>query len=663
MDTPDRGSAGVFGPGGRLDETLPGYEYRAEQETMAAEVWRALSGGSRLAIEAGTGVGKSLAYLVPAAHWVQQTHRKIAISTYTRILQSQLVTNDVPLLERVLDDPPAIAVAYGQENYLCRLRLNARISRGLFDTREQARAADRLLDWAEKTGDGILLNLPFTLPPRLRRRLGRDSAACRRHRCPYFGSCFYYRARRTWEHAGILILNHALFFAGSGDSGPLPKINAVVFDEAHRLEDACVRHFGTMVSQGWLAQVLDNLSPPAGHGLLHAVTRNETTLHAIEGEVTECRSRLAGFFQATAGFLSHPGTRTRLHEPLTGAPGKILGRLGTALVELVDRNDDDDLASELTGAARWLTEAATAFERFAEPDPDNEVQWIEGNATGNLVITAAPLSVAPALQEQVYPACDSVVLTSATLTVAGRFDFMAGRLGLDGFRTCLLDSPFDHGTNSLIYVPEDLPFPPDPDYVPAATRLLERILVASNGRALVLFTSYDMLQTVRDDLSTTGFTVLCQGEEPLPLLLERFRTDTHSVLLATQSFWQGVDVPGDALSCLVIARLPFDVPDDPRLSAIADSLRRDGIQPFSAYQLPTAALRFRQGFGRLIRSRTDRGVVCVLDRRLLTKGYGRTFLQSLPPDIRLTTRLSQVAGFLGSGRAHEADKQDKSTID
>ena len=267
------------------------------------------------------------------------------------------------------------------------------------------------------------------------------------------------------------------------------------------------------------------------------------------------------------------------------------------------------------------------------------MQWIEGSA-GNLAITAAPLSVAPALREQVYPTCDSVVLTSATLTVAGRFDFMSERLGLDGFRTCLLDSPFDHGTNSLIYVPEDLPFPTAPDYVPSATRLLER-----------------------DGLSTTGFTVLCQGEEPLPLLLERFRTDTHSVLLATQSFWQGVDIPGDALSCLVIARLPFEVPDDPRLSAIAENLRRAGIHPFPAYQLPTAALRFRQGLGRLIRSRTDRGVVCVLDRRLVTRSYGHTFLRSLPPDIRLTTRLDQVADFLDSGRPPGTTGSGKSAID
>jgi ATP-dependent DNA helicase DinG len=633
----------VFGPGGRLGRVLADCEHRPQQEAMAEAVERAFAVEGRLAVEAGTGVGKSLAYLVPAAAWAARQHCRIAVSTYTRILQAQLAGRDVELLRRLLPDTPRVEVAYGQENYLCRLRLSALVSHGLFDTREQAEAADALREWSAVTETGILLDAPVSLPPRLQRRVGRDSAACLRHRCPHYGECSWYRARRTWEAAGILVINHALFFAGSGEAGILPELAAVVFDEAHRLEDAAVRHFGVRLGQSWLSGILDSLSPVSGRGLLRPLGGSQVA-RALETATINCRAELGEFFsRVSGGNVTEPGRR-RLAEPLAGTPAPALDRLGAALTETADELADEDIAAELAGAGRWLAEAATGMRRFEEPDSENSVRWLE-TGPGGTTLNLAPLSVAGPLAAEVYPRLRAVVLTSATLAVAGSFAFTSERLGLDGFTTLQLDSPFDHRANSLLYVPDRLPLPGEPAYVAEAARQVTAIIRASRGRALVLFTSNEMMRRVHELCDTGGHTALLQGDMPLPRLLAEFREDVHSVLFATQSFWQGVDIPGEALSCLVICRLPFEVPDDPRLTAIGERLRAGGGEPFSAYQLPTAVLRFRQGFGRLIRSRRDRGVVCVLDRRILTRGYGDTFRRSLPAGILLTTELAAVERF------------------
>jgi len=637
-------AAGVFGPGGQLARAIPDCELRPQQKAMAEAVEAAFATGGRLAVEAGTGVGKSLAYLVPAAAWSAHAHARVAISTYTRILQSQLISRDVEILRRIIPDLPRIEVAYGQDNYLCHLRLHTRVTHGLFDTREQSEAADALLEWAAVTDTGVLLDAPLNLPPRLQRRVGRDSATCPRHRCPYFGDCCWFRARRAWESAGVIVTNHALFFAGTGEAGILPELAAAVFDEAHRLEDAAVRHFGVQLGQSWLIGILDSLNPATGRGLLHSL-RGGHLASALQGETADCRAELGEFFTRVGAGLASESGRSRLDGPLAATPAARLDKLGTALVETAADLADDDLAAEIGGAGRWLSDAAAGMLRFQEPDDDNSVRWLE-RATSGTTLSLAPLSVAEALASRVYPPLRAVVLTSATLAVAGSFEFARRRLGLDGFTTLLLDSPFDHRANSLLYVPARLPLPTEPTYVGEAARQVDDIVRASRGRALVLFTSYDMMRRVHELCDTAGHTALLQGDMPLPRLLDEFRSDVHSVLFATQSFWQGIDVPGEALSCLVICRLPFEVPDDPRLAAIAERLKREGVKPFSAYQLPTAVLRFRQGFGRLIRSRHDRGVVCVLDRRFVTRSYGDTFRRSLPAGIPLTSDLADIERFL-----------------
>ncbi len=638
---------GWFRPEGPLSRELPGYEYRQQQEEMADRVAGALATPHNLAVEAGTGVGKSLAYLLPAALWARETGNRVAVSTYTRLLQSQLTSQDIPLLRRVLPDAPRMDVAYGQENYLCRFRLNSRLARGLFDTRSEAKAADRLLDWAGQTDDGVLVDYPHALPARLARRVGRDSAACRRADCPYFRECFYYRARARWEEARVLVVNHFLFFASLGeDSDVLPEIHAVVFDEAHRLEDACVRHFGADVREGHVVALLDTLNPKKGRGLLTVLKPGSSQRVELERETGLCREALTGFLQRADGMLSGDSQRRRLEEPLDAVPTEALARLSRMVREASGDVDDEHLATELKAVGRRLGEYSGALGRFEELDTDSEVHWVERDERAGTSLVCAPLDVSGLLRERVYPNYTATVLTSATLTVAGRFDFLGGRLGLDRFKTLALDSPFDYRRQGLLFVAGALPPPTRPEFVPAAAELIGRILIHSRGRAMVLFTSFAMMDAVRERMPAADYRLLCQGELPVAKLLHEFREDTGSVLFATQSFWQGVDIPGDSLSCLVICRLPFEVPDDPRLSAIAERMRQHGMEPFGAYQLPVAVLRFRQGFGRLIRSTRDRGVVCVLDSRVRTRAYGRTFLDSLPAGLPVTTDLAAAVRVL-----------------
>jgi ATP-dependent DNA helicase DinG len=646
--TPDFSPDEFLGPEGRLSRVMPGYEHRPQQSAMAAEIWRALSNRGRVAIEAGTGVGKSLAYLLPAASWTQQNRKRVVVSTYTRLLQTQLVNQDIPILNRVLGKPVRAAVAFGQDNYVCRFRLEMHVARGLFDTRDEAGAADRLMDWTNRTADGVVLNCPTPVPPGLQRRITRDSAACRGSACPYCKTCFYHTARQTWERSDLLIVNHSLFFAGTtGPADLLPEREAVIFDEAHRIEEVCCRHFGFEVSQSQLAELLDRIAAPGRKGLLYLLPAQSTARRTLESEALLGRSESDALFDKTRSLLQPGATRRRLHEPLeTAAAAATLDRLSKVLAEIASDVDDELASAELAATGRRLQTTVEALTGFNRLDTDHAVYWAERSGSGRLQLSSAPLNVAPLLRAAVYDNLASTVMTSATLTVASDFDFFRRRLGLDDFATVRLDSPFDYATNSLLYVPNHMPSPNHGDeYARAAAKEIHRILGLTRGRALVLFTSYDMMNAVVALMPAADYAYLCQGDASVAQLLDRFRSDTHSVLFATQSFWQGVDVPGEALSCLIICRLPFEVPDDPRLEAIAERLKAEGLSPFGQYQVPTAVLRFRQGFGRLIRTARDRGVVCVLDRRIITQPYGHLFLDSLPRGLRVTTKPSHIAAF------------------
>ncbi len=648
---PEAHAESYFRPDGRLSRILPGYEHRPQQHEMARRVGLTLAGHTRLAIEAGTGVGKSLAYLVPAALWAKENHKRVVVSTYTRLLQTQLIAQDVPLLSKVLDEPVRASVAFGQENYLCRFRLENQVARGLFDTLAEAKAADKLFDWANKTDSGVILEYPHALPPGLGSRICRDSSMCRREKCQFRKGCFYHRARQSWEHSSILIVNHSLLFADlATESDLLPESDAAILDEAHRIEDAAVRHFGNQASEHALAILLDRLASSHGGGLVQALGPRSAARRSIQTEASAARTEIDRFFRTVEPLLAPDALRSRFRVPLeSGASAAAISRLAKALDEIAPELDDEVLCAEMTGVARRLGQSALALEGFTVAEPDGAVHWAERSQQGRLSLLAAPLDVAPMLRAAVYDHYLSTVLTSATLTVAGSFSFLSGRLGLDDFETQSLDSPFDYETQSLLYVADHLPPPTQPgDFNRAAAEVVAAIIKASSGRALVLFTSYDSMNSVFALMPQTGYSYSIQGDTSVAKLLRNFREDTHSVLFATQSFWQGIDVPGEALSCLVICRLPFEVPDDPRLTAIAEKLRADGISPFTAYQLPTAVLRFRQGFGRLIRTATDRGVVCVLDRRILAGNYSHSFLKSLPKGVRVTTKVADIDRFFNT---------------
>lgn len=638
--------AALLDQSGPLSRLLPGYEHRPQQVTMCAEVHSTLEHGGGLAVEAGTGVGKSLAYLLPAALWAARHEQRVVVSTHTRVLQSQLVEKDAPIVAALLGGAVRVAAAYGQENYVCRFRLAASVDRGLFDTLDEARTAEALFEWAEHSEDGLLLAYPGPLSASLAGRIGRDSAACRRDDCPHRRNCHYVAARRSWEQAQVLVVNHALLFSAiTGETGLLPEFGALILDEAHRVEEVAARHFGAQASLPGLLQSIDRLAGPRD-SLAGRLAPRSPARRAVQTAAASARTATEALAAAIEPLGENGATRSRLHEPVdTAACAQAVENLAEEVEEASGELDDELLAAELDAGGRRLRLAADALRVFAAaPSPDS-VRWLEQPDPGRVSLQSAPLSIAGRMREAVYGRVSATVLTSATLTVTGSFDFFADRLGLAGFSTVRLDSPFDYERNCLVYVPAALPRPTAPQFTASAAGALGRILSASRGRALVLFTSYESLNAVHALVPDTGFVHLKQGDEPPPLLLDRFRTDTHSVLFATQSFWQGVDVPGDSLSCLVIVRLPFEVPDDPRLTAICEELKAAGREPFADYQVPTAVLRFRQGFGRLIRSTTDRGAVVVLDRRIIEQPYGRAFLQSLPQGIRLAERFDDFERF------------------
>ena len=648
---PETRAESYFRPDGPLSRVLPGYEHRPQQTEMARRVELALTRHTRLAVEAGTGVGKSLAYLVPAALWAKENHKRVAVSTYTRLLQTQLIYQDVPLLSKLLDEPVRASVAFGQENYLCRFRIENQVARGLFDTLAEAKAADKLFDWANKTETGVILDYPHALPSGLSSRICRDSAMCRREKCQFRKSCFYLRARESWEHSSILIVNHSLLFADlATEADLLPESDVVILDEAHRIEDAAIRHFGNQASEYVLTLLLDRLASSHGGGLVQALGPRSTARRSIQTEASAARVEIDRFFRTVEPLFAPDAQRSRFREPLDSGPSaEAIARLTKALDEIVPELDDEVLSAEMTGVARRLGQSALALEGFRVPEPDGAVHWAERSGQGRLSLLAAPLDVGPLLRGAVYDHYSSTVLTSATMTVAGSFSFLSGRLGLEDFETESLDSPFDYQRQSLLYVAGHLPPPTQPgEFNRAAADVIADIIKASMGRALVLFTSYDSLNAVFKLMPQTDYNYLLQGDTSPAKLLEDFREDTHSVLFATQSFWQGIDVPGEALSCLIICRLPFEVPDDPRLTAIAEKLKADGISPFTAYQLPVAVLRFRQGFGRLIRTATDRGVVCVLDKRIIAGNYSHSFLKSLPKGVRVTTKVTDIDRFFNT---------------
>lgn len=619
--------------GGTLARALPSYERRPEQLAMAEAVGACIESGGVLLVEAGTGTGKTLAYLAPAV----ASGSRVVVSTGTKTLQQQIIEKDVPFLQTHSPIPFRAAVLKGRGNYLCLLRLRARQhAAGLFDPDEAL--VRRIARWAETTANGDraeLAELPENLP--LWNEVVSTSDTCVGSGCAHHQDCFVMRARRRALAADVVIVNHHLFFADLAvkdewEADLLPDADVVVFDEAHQLEDVACSFFGAAVSSVLLNTVARDVEaalPGVG---------DEKTLHGAVARLRESATRLFGRF---AGFAEG---RTRLTRALLPegteddwfALDNGLHHLGVAVERLAEK--DETLLTHV----RRIGDVRDRLARVLEVEKPGHVHWVERRPRWS-VLQTSPIDAAPILRDRLLGQRRSLVFTSATLATAGDFSFFRRRLGIgDGAVELALPAGFDYPRQALLYVPDSLPDPREPGFVDAVADEVVRLLEASRGRAFVLFTSHANLRACHARVvGRVPWRLLVQGTRPRDALLQQFREDTHSVLFATASFWEGVDVAGESLSCVVIDKLPFGSPDDPLLQARLEALTERGGEPFHDFQVPAAVIALRQGFGRLIRTRSDRGIVALLDRRLHTKGYGRRFLAALP-DCERTTDFARV---------------------
>lgn len=633
----------ALGDNGGLARTLQGFHPRSQQLDMAQAVAEAVTDGTTLVVEAGTGIGKTFAYLVPILY----SGRKVVLSTGTKTLQDQLFHKDLPLVARALELPLRAALLKGRSNYLCQYRLALAADEGRFDSAKQAEAFHKLYDWSRITRSGDLTEAPLALSdPGLVARATATADNCLGQQCPDYATCFLMEARRRAQEADVIVVNHYLLMADwavrhGGFGEVLPAADVYVLDEAHQLAETAARFFGCSVS----SRQLKDLARDARLQQL----REAPDSPAITGAAESVQQAMLVFRLALG-----QGVRRGAWVEVSGRPGVLqalqaqfeaLQSLHAVLGPLTQRGKG------LENCWRRAAELASTLQRFLAPEEEEGyIPWWESGAV-SFILHLTPLDIAATFRDRMARHPAAWIFTSATLSVGEHFDHYVAQLGLEQPRTLRVESPFDYARNALLYVPVGLPLPNTPDY---QTRYLEvalQVLRASGGRAFLLFTSHQALDNAARFLAERlPHPLLVQGRVSQNQLLQQFRTLGNAVLLGTQSFWEGVDVRGDALSCVMIDRLPFVAPSEPVQQARVEALRRRDANPFVDLQLPQAVIALRQGVGRLIRDSTDRGVLVIGDSRLVGRSYGRVFLRSLPP-IPLTRRIEDVQVFFDPRRS------------
>lgn len=631
-----------LGPESALAQRLPDYELRPQQQSMADAVGRALSAKSIAIVEAPTGVGKSFAYLLPAARHALASQRKVVISTATIALQEQLIHKDIPLVRSLYPGLRAVLVK-GRQNYLSlrRLEHSATGQQALFEDREQVRQLQHLVDWSARTSSGELNDLDTAPDPKVWRMVQSDKGNCLGRRCPRYDECFFYAARREIEGADLIIVNHHLYFSDlalrDAHAGILPAHDAVIFDEAHALEDVATEHLGRAITEAQVHFYLDGLHGRGGKGLL-AEAGFAGAIPLVETAVAANR----GFWaEITAAAPSHDGEYLRLGTPhrFANPVSPALDDLRQALAALQSQAKDENQLQELKAQAERAAELAGTLRALLGQELGDYVYYATiPSGRGSPSLAAHPLSVAELLRERLFDGSQAVVLTSATLAAddSERFLFLRKRLGIEGGEALRLDSPFDFQRQARLLVNESPLDPNGERYERAVAQWLGDFLDDAPGGTFVLFTSYRQLAAVHDlllpRLERANRFVLRQGG-PLgrSRMIDLFKQTGNAVLFGTSSFWEGVDVRGEALRNVVICKLPFEMPAHPLVEARHAAITANGGNAFMERSVPEAILRLKQGIGRLIRTRSDSGAIAILDHRVLTKQYGRYFLRALPP--------------------------------
>ena len=636
----------IFSHGGLISQHLEGYEFRQEQLQMAHEVARAMIDAKHLIVEAGTGVGKSFAYLIPAISLALKADQKVVISTNTISLQEQLVTKDIPFLQRILPRCFNVVLVKGRRNYLSRRRLKNLLSyeRGLFDTLEEVEEVAEIEEWVNHTVDGSTADLSWRPSSQVWDKVASDRDNCLGRQCDTYDTCFYFKVRREMHDADLLIVNHHLLFSdlairkeSEEELGVLPNYDYLIIDEAHHLEATATNHARIDFSNTRVKWILDSLSNVAK--LFESRQLTTEVEEAREQANTLFRTIIEAMQEFDNGGYSTTLTQ-RIHESnfVRNALDAPLADIEQTLKQLHDRASTDDEAQEITAHHRYCQRLRDELDMIIQQNDPNYVYWAEISTRGRaprILLNATPANVNQILEDHLFTVKSSVVMTSATLSTNRNFAYFKNRVGISECRELLVHSPFDFKKQVEIHIPRYMPDPNSSEFVSAVTQKIRHYLKLTHGKAFVLFTSYKMMDEVYDTvaphLEAIGLDTFKQGEELSRTdMLQAFREDTDSVLFGTSSFWEGVDVRGEALSNVIITKLPFEVPTHPVMEARVKQIKESGGNEFFEFSLPEAILRLKQGFGRLIRTQTDNGIVVILDPRIKTRNYGRQFLNSLP---------------------------------